>query len=73
MSLIILATGCLKFGELTSGNSVTIVSGLRLRYTLVNTGGTWRSIETRDSIWGCVEVNAAIVCGAYLNAAESFS
>ena len=74
MSLVILATGCLKFGELTGQNSVTIISGLRLKYIIVDTGNdTWISIAIKGAIWTCVEVNVAIVCGAYLNAAETFS
>ena len=72
MSSVILANAL--FGELTSQKSVTIVSGLRLKYTLLDTGNeAWKSMATKGAIWTCVEVNAAIVCGAYLNAAESFS
>ena len=72
MSSVILANAL--FGELTSQTSVTIVSGLRLKYTLVDIGNnTWISMATKGAIWICVEVNAAIVCGAYMNAAESFS
>ena len=69
-----LATGCLKLGELTIQNSVTIVSGLRLKYLIVDTGNdTWSSIQIKAATWTSVEVNAAIICGAYLNAAKSSS
>lgn len=74
MSLVILATGCRKFGELTILNSVTIVSGLRLKYLIVDTvNDSWNSMMTKGAVWTCVEVNAAIICGTYLNAAKPSS
>ena len=61
------------FDELTNYINVTIVSGLRLKYTLVDVekSETWGSLTTNAAVWTCVEVNTGIICGTYLNAVKS--
>lgn len=72
MSSVILANVLSR--ELTSQNSVTIVSGLRLKYTLMDIrSNTVASITAKAAVWDCVEVNTVVICGAYLNAAKFFS